>query len=116
MASLHLTLHTALLRATDIVNCGPKNLYNSWALNLETDIYIYNNRNCSNYIITYIATALDVINFSKQTYLIESFGIIIINIDIITKLAYFQLQNVALAFGFISNLIFINILAKQYIY
>jgi hypothetical protein len=112
VASTHLTA----LGATDSVNRGPRSLYNSWALDSRTNIHICNDRNRSNYTMTYIATALDVIDSGKQTYLIESFSTITINIDTTTRLAYFQLRNVALAPKFISNLVFINILAKQNIY
>jgi hypothetical protein len=61
VASSHLTT----LRTTNIVNYGLGSLYNSWALNSRTDIYICNNRNRFNYIITYLAIALNVIDFSK---------------------------------------------------
>jgi hypothetical protein len=66
--------------------------------------------------MTYLATALDVIDSSKQTYPIESFRTITINIDTTTRLAYFQLCNIALALGFISNLISMDILAEQQIH
>jgi hypothetical protein len=117
VASSHLTSipHTAL-GATNSVNRGPGSLYNSWALDSGTDIHIYNDRNRSNYTITHIATALDVINSNKQTYPIESFGTITINIDTTTRPTYFQLRNVALTPGFMSNLISIDILAKQNIH
>ena len=57
--------HLTALGATDIVNCGLGSLYNSWALDLGTDIHICNNRNRSNYTMTYAAFALDVIDSSK---------------------------------------------------
>ena len=66
--------------------------------------------------MTYAAFALNVIDSGKQTYLIESFGIVTINIDTTTGLACFQLRNVALAPRFISNLVSINILVKQHIH
>jgi hypothetical protein len=66
--------------------------------------------------MTYIATALDVIDSGKQTYPIESFGTITINIDTTTRPAYFQLRNVALAPGFMSNLVSMDILAEQNIH
>ena len=66
--------------------------------------------------MTYLATALNVIDSSKQTYLIKSFKTITINIDTTTRLAYFQLRNIALALGFISNLVSIDILVEQNIY
>ena len=62
--------------------------------------------------MTHAASALDVIDSGKQTYLIKSFGIVTINIDTTTGLACFQLRNVALALKFISNLVSIDILAK----
>jgi len=98
------------------VNRGPGSLYNSWALDLGTDIHICNNRNRSNYMMTHAASALDVIDSGKQTYLIESFGIVTINIDTTTGLACFQLRNVALAPGFMSNLVSMDILAEQHIH
>ena len=98
------------------MNRGLGSLYNSWALDSGTDIHICNNRNRFNYTITYVAFTLDVIDSSKQTYLIESFGIVTINIDTTTRLACFQLRNVALAPKFISNLVSIDILVKQHIY
>ena len=57
--------HLTALGATDLVNRKLGSLYNSWALNLGTDIHIYNDRNRFNYTITYTATALDVIDSSK---------------------------------------------------
>ena len=57
--------HLIILKATNLVNCGLRSLYNLWALDLRTDIYIYNDQNYSNYIITYITIALNVINSSK---------------------------------------------------
>jgi hypothetical protein len=98
------------------VNRGPGSLYNSWALDSGTDIHICNDRNRSNYTITHPATALDVIDSGKQTYPIESFGTVTINIDTTTGPAYFQLRNVALAPGFISNLVSMDILAEQNIH
>jgi hypothetical protein len=93
VASSHLTPipHIALLGANnnDTVNCGLGSLYNSWALDFGIDIYICNDRNRSNYTMTRVASALDVIDSGKQTYLIESFGIVTINIDTTTGLAYF---------------------------
>ena len=111
-----ISLHFIALRITDIVNYRLGSLYNSWALDSRTNIYICNDRNRSNYTITRVASTLDVIDSSKQTYLIESFKIVIINIDTTTRLACFQLRNIALAPRFMSNLVFIDILAKQYIY
>ena len=67
-------------------------------------------------MITYLAFTLNIIDSSKQTYSIKSFKIVTINIDTTTRLACFQLRNVALAFKFISNLVSIDILAKQHIY
>ena len=115
IASSHLTSHTALL-ANDSVNRGPGSLYNSQALNTRTDIHICNDRNRSNYTITHPASATNVIDSSKQTYIIESFRTVTINIDTTTRLAYFQLRNVALAPRFMSNLVSMDILAKQQIY
>jgi len=66
--------------------------------------------------MTHAASALNVIDSSKQTYPIKSFKTVIINIDTTTRLAYFQLRNVALAPGFISNLVSIDILVKQHIH
>jgi hypothetical protein len=40
-------------------------------------------------MITRVASTLDIIDFGKQTYLIESFKIVIININITTRLACF---------------------------
>ena len=68
VASLYLTpiLHIALLGANNnLVNYKLRSLYNSQALNSRTNIYIYNNRNRFNYIITYLAFALNVIDSSK---------------------------------------------------
>ena len=59
------SIHLIILRATDIVNCRPRSLYNSQALNLGTNIHICNNRNRSNYTMTYAAFALNVIDSSK---------------------------------------------------
>ena len=115
MASSHLTSHTALL-ANDSVNRGPGSLYNSWALDTRTDIHICNDRNRSNYTMTHPASATDVIDSGKQTYPIESFGTVTINIDTTTGPAYFQLCNVALAPGFMSNLVSMDILAEQQIH
>ena len=98
------------------MNRGPGSLYNSWALDFRTNIHICNDRNRFNYTITHLATALDIIDSSKQTYPIESFKTITINIDTTTRPAYFQLRNVALAPRFMSNLVSIDILAKQQIY
>jgi hypothetical protein len=64
-------------------------------------------------MMTYLAFALNVIDSSKQTYLIKSFKTVTINIDTTTRLACFQLRNVALAPKFISNLVSMDILAKQ---
>jgi len=81
--------HLTALGAINSVNRGLGSLYNSWALDSRTDIHICNNRNRFNYTMTHTATALDVIDSSKQTYPIKSFGIVIINIDTTTGLAYF---------------------------
>jgi hypothetical protein len=93
VASSHLTPipHTALLGANnnDTVNRGLGSLYNSWALDSGTNIHICNDRNRSNYTMTRAASALDVIDSSKQTYPIESFGTVTINIDTTTGLACF---------------------------
>jgi hypothetical protein len=61
VASSHLTA----LGTTDTVNHRLGSLYNSWALDSRTDIHICNDRNRSNYTMTYLATALDVIDSSK---------------------------------------------------
>ena len=98
------------------MNRGPGSLYNSWALDLGTDIHICNNRNRSNYTMTHAASALNVIDSGKQTYLIESFGIVTINIDTTTGLACFQLRNMALAPRFMSNLVSMDILVEQHIH
>jgi len=66
--------------------------------------------------MTHAAFALDVIDSGKQTYLIELFGTVTINIDTTTGPAYFQLRNVALAPGFMSNLVSMDILAEQQIH
>jgi hypothetical protein len=66
--------------------------------------------------MTHPASALDVIDSGKQTYPIESFRTVTINIDTTTGPAYFQLCNVALAPGFMSNLISMDILAEQQIH
>ena len=57
-----------------------------------------------------------MIDSSKQTYPIKSFKTVTINIDTTTRLAYFQLRNVALAPGFMSNLVSMDILAEQQIH
>jgi hypothetical protein len=62
VASSHFTI---LGTNYDPINCGLGSLYNSWALDFGPNIYICNNRNHFNYIITYLATALDVIDFGK---------------------------------------------------
>jgi len=66
--------------------------------------------------MTHAASALNVIDSSKQTYPIESFGTVTINIDTTTRPACFQLRNVALAPGFMSNLVSMDILAEQHIH
>jgi hypothetical protein len=60
-----ISLYFTALGTTNIVNYRLGSLYNSQALDSRTDIYICNNRNRFNYTMTYLAIALNVIDFSK---------------------------------------------------
>jgi hypothetical protein len=59
------SLYLTALGTTNIVNYRLGSLYNSWALDSRTNIYICNNRNRSNYTMTRVASALDVIDSGK---------------------------------------------------
>jgi hypothetical protein len=91
-------------------------LYNSWTLDNTSDIHVCNNLGRSEYTETRTAISDDILYSGKTAYQIESFGTIRIIVDTPERKRKLKLGNVALALGFMTNLVSFSLLISKDIY
>jgi len=82
-----------------------KRLYNSWTLDNASDIHVCNDENRSEFKKTRDALPGDEIVGGKTSYPIEAFGTVKINVQTPKGQQNIELSDVALAPGFMSNLV-----------
>lgn len=80
-------------------------LYHSWTLDSASDVHICNDPTISDWVTTKEACAGDEIFAGKTSYAIEAFGTVTIEVITDEGIALMQLQDVALAPGFMTNLV-----------
>ena len=88
-------------------------LYHSWTLDGASDIHVCNDPGISHWIITREATIDDVIFAGKTSYPIEAFGTVVIDVQTNEGSAVIQLEKVALARGFMTNIVSLDILSSK---
>jgi hypothetical protein len=91
-------------------------LYNSWTLDNASDIHVCNNLGRSKYTETRTVISDDILYSGKTAYQIESFGIVRIVVDTPEGKRKLKLGNVALALGFMTNLVSLSFLISKGIY
>jgi hypothetical protein len=91
-------------------------LYNSWILDNTSDIYIYNNPRYSSFCKTRDTVSGDRIVSRSSVYQIKVYRTVKINIETPCRRRYLELTNIALAPGFISNLVLLNLLNIRDVY
>ena len=85
-------------------------LYNAWTLDNASDIHVCNDANRSGFSKTRDATYKDKLFAGKTSYRIEAFGTVTINIQTTQGRREIDLSNVALAPGFMTNLVSLSLL------
>jgi hypothetical protein len=91
-------------------------LYNSWTLDNTSDIYICNNLGRNKYMETRTTTSDNILYSGKTAYQIESFGTVRIIVDTPEGKYKLKLGNIALAPGFMTNLVSFSFLTSKSIY
>ena len=85
-------------------------LYNAWTLDNATDIHVCNDIQRSGFQKTRDASPDDKLFAGKTSYSIEAFGIVTVNVPTPSGLGEIELTNVALALGFMTNLVSLHLL------
>ena len=85
-------------------------LYNAWTLDGGSDTHVCNDESRSNWTKTHDAQLGDELFAGKTSYPIEAFGTVTINVDTPDGLGEMKLANVALAPGFMTSLVSLDLL------
>jgi len=85
-------------------------LYNSWTLDNASDIHVCNDIQRSGFQQTRAASPNNQLFAGKTSYPIEAFGTVTIQIQTPEGMRTINLDNVALAPGFITNLVSLHLL------
>ena len=85
-------------------------LYNAWTLDNASDIHVCNDFKRSNFCKTRDASLNDKLYAGKTSYVIEAFGTVTVNVETLNGRREIELTNVALAPGFITNLVSLYLL------
>ena len=88
-------------------------LYNTWTLDNASDIHVCNDANRSGFYKTREATHKDKLFAGKTSYAIEAFGTVTINVQTPQGKREIDLMNVALAPGFMTNLVSLHLLNQK---
>ena len=91
-------------------------LYNLWTLDNALDIHVCNNILRNRFRKTRDAQPKEELFARKTSYPIEAFGIVEVQVYTPNGLAKIELTNVALAFGFITNLVSLYLLNIKGVY
>jgi hypothetical protein len=91
-------------------------LYNSWTLDNVTDIHVCNNIARSRFIKTHDTSPDDLRYAGKTVYTIEAYGKATVKIKTPAGIEQITLTNVALAPGFMTNLVFLRQLNDKGVY
>ena len=89
---------------------GHYKLYNSWTLDNTSDIYVYNDASRSGFVIMRETGTDDRLFAGKTAYPIERFGTVHIQVQTKNGMKEIELRNVALALGFMTNLVSLQLL------
>ena len=88
-------------------------LYNSWTLDSASDIHICNDASRSDFCKTRDALPGDQVVAGKTIYPIEAFGTVKINVPTPRGQQHIILSEVALAPGFLSNLVSVGLISAK---
>ena len=88
-------------------------LYNSWTLDNASDIHVCNNVKRSGFCQTREASQDDELFAGKTSYPIEAFGTVTVYVQTPNGRREIELTNVALAPGFITNLVSLQLLNRK---
>ena len=91
-------------------------LYDMWTLDNTIDIHVYNNGTRSRFTRTREAGPNDKIYARKTLYPIKAFGTVSFEVWIVDGSSEIELKNVALAPGFITNLVSLYLLNVKGVY
>lgn len=105
---------TTLSSFTTSLN-GEFKLYNSWMIDNAADAHVCNDSRRSNFQKTRDADPGDIIYAGKTAYPVEAYGTVEVNIQYPQK-GHIRLMNVALAPGFMTNLVSILLLSQKQVY